>query len=63
MNTAQECWLGLYEATDTEAKLLHGKDIESDESIFTDFKESRKKLDKIRAEFENDVGQRSSDKL
>jgi hypothetical protein len=63
MNTARECWLGLYEATDTESKLIHGKDIESDESTFADFKESRKQLDKIRAEFEADLGKPPSGKL
>ena len=51
MVTARECWLGLYEATDLEAKLSKGEYDDSKPYSFDDFEESRKKLDKIRAGF------------
>ena len=57
MNAARECWLGLYEATGTESKLVNGRKIESDESVFDDFQESRKHLDQIRANFESEARQ------
>lgn len=48
MGAARECWLGLYEATGAEAKLARREDIESDASVFDDFEESRRHLDKLR---------------
>lgn len=52
MKAARECWLGLYETTGVEAKLIRGEEIESEESVFDDFQESRRQLDQIRAAFQ-----------
>lgn len=59
MSAARECWLGVYEATVVEGKLILGQEIESDESVFDDFQKSREHLDKIRANFEAEVVQRT----
>jgi len=58
MGAAQECWLGMYEATRAERRLVSGREIESEESVFVDLKASRKHLDQIRKDFEN--GQRAA---
>lgn len=55
MGAARECWLGLYEATGVESKLVCGQEIESDESVFDDFQKSREHLDQIRASFVDEV--------
>ncbi|MDT7514422.1 hypothetical protein [Rhodoferax mekongensis] len=62
MSSARECWLGFYEATHTEARLNKGFEIESDQSVFDSFEESRKHLDKIRSDFESEVSQRTTEK-
>jgi len=51
MKCARECWLGLYETNGFEAKLANGEDVDAGVTDFDDFQESRKQLDKIRAEF------------
>jgi hypothetical protein len=55
MAAARECWLGLYEATGLEAKLSRGESNDSKPYAFDDFEDSRKRLDKIRAEFVRDA--------
>ena len=55
MAAARECWLGLYEATGLEAKLSRGEGNDSKPYAFDDFEDSRKRLDKIRAEFVRDA--------
>lgn len=52
MKTAKDSWLGFYEATNVELRLTNGLDIDLDREVFSDFKESKKHLDQIRAEFE-----------
>lgn len=55
MNTARECWLGIYEATRAEKQIVEDHDCEFTESVFDDFQTSREHLDLIRAKFEQDL--------
>ncbi|WP_141397477.1 hypothetical protein [Polaromonas sp. AER18D-145] len=63
MNAARECWLGLYEATGAEGKLIRGEEIESEASVFDDFQESRRHLDQIRASFKQTDASSTSENL
>ncbi|TDM06047.1 MAG: hypothetical protein C4K60_15400 [Ideonella sp. MAG2] len=51
MATARECWLGLFEATDIEAKLCKSEISDEKPYPFDDFDASRRRLDDMRAEF------------
>ncbi len=51
MKVARDCWLGFYEASKLESRLINGLDVDLDRAVFSDFKESKKHLDQIRAEF------------
>lgn len=51
MATARECWLGLYEATGLEARLSKDWHEDAEPYAFDDFEKSRKRLDRIQAEF------------